>query len=78
MKPDTKSVFISLLNALQAGKIYSQDHPIFKEFSDALHKKLTERLADGNDSRPDRPVAVARRIVGATAADLGGGLAERH
>jgi len=46
MKTDVKSVFISLLNAIQSGKIYSEDHPTFKEFVDALYRRLTENLEE--------------------------------
>ena len=46
MRPDAKNVFISLLNAIQAGKIYSEDHPTFKEFVDALYRRLTDHLGE--------------------------------
>jgi HD-GYP domain-containing protein (c-di-GMP phosphodiesterase class II) len=46
MKPDVKNVFISLLNAIQAGKIYSEGHPTFKEFVEALYRRLTEHLEE--------------------------------
>jgi hypothetical protein len=46
MKPDVKNVFISLLNAIQAGKIYSESHPTFKEFVDVFYRRLVEHLGD--------------------------------
>ncbi len=49
MKPDVKSAFISLLNAIQAGKIYSEGHPTFKEFVDALYRRLTEHLGENRE-----------------------------
>ncbi len=49
MRPDVKNVFISLLNAIQAGKIYTEDHPTFREFVDALHRRLTEHLAENRE-----------------------------
>jgi HD-GYP domain-containing protein (c-di-GMP phosphodiesterase class II) len=49
MKPDVKNIFISLLNAIQAGKIYSEDHPTFRGFVDALYRRLTEHLAENRE-----------------------------
>jgi len=46
MKGDVKSVFIGLLNAIQAGKIYSEGHPTFKEFVDVLYRRLVEHLGE--------------------------------
>ena len=46
MKPDVKNVFIGLLNAIQAGKIYSESHPTFKEFVDVFYRRLVEHLGD--------------------------------
>jgi len=46
MKTDVKNVFIGLLNAIQAGKIYSEGHPTFKEFVDVLYLRLVEHLGE--------------------------------
>jgi HD-GYP domain-containing protein (c-di-GMP phosphodiesterase class II) len=46
MKADVKNVFIGLLNAIQAGKIYSENHPTFKEFVDVFYRRLVEHLGD--------------------------------
>ena len=46
MKADVKNVFIGLLNAIQAGKIYSEGHPTFKEFVDVLYLRLVEHLGE--------------------------------
>lgn len=46
MKTDVKNVFIGLLNAIQAGKIYSEGHPTFKEFVDVLYLQLVEHLGE--------------------------------
>ena len=46
MKADVKNVFIGLLNAIQAGKIYSESHPTFKEFVDVFYRRLVEHLGD--------------------------------
>ena len=46
MKTDVKNVFIGLLNAIQAGKIYSEGHPTFKEFVDVLYRRLIEHLGE--------------------------------
>jgi len=46
MKADVKNVFIGLLNAIQAGKIYSEGHPTFKEFVDVLYRRLVEHLGE--------------------------------
>ncbi len=50
MKTDVKNIFIGLLNAIQAGKIYSEDHPTFKEFVDILYGRLSEHLREKKES----------------------------
>jgi len=43
---DVKHVIISLMNAIQSGKIYSADHPKFAEFVGHLYSDLVELLAE--------------------------------
>jgi HD-GYP domain-containing protein (c-di-GMP phosphodiesterase class II) len=49
MKPNVKNIFISLLNSIQSGKIYSEAHPTFKEFVEALYRRLTEHLEENRE-----------------------------
>ncbi|MCX8159732.1 MAG: HD domain-containing protein [Candidatus Saccharicenans sp.] len=44
MRDKVKVCFLLLMNAIQAGKIYSQDHPKFREFLDRLYASLLELL----------------------------------
>ena len=46
MKDKIKICFIYLMNAIQAGKIYTGDHPKFKEYLDLLYGAVQEVLAD--------------------------------
>jgi hypothetical protein len=46
VKDKVKVCFIHLMNALQAGKIYSEDHPKFKEFVERLYAAVQEVLAE--------------------------------
>jgi HD-GYP domain-containing protein (c-di-GMP phosphodiesterase class II) len=46
MKADAKEVFIRFLNAIQAGRIYAEDHPKFGEFTRLFHARLAEHLSD--------------------------------
>lgn len=45
MKDKVKICFVHLMNALQAGRIYTEDHPKFKEFVDRLYGAIQEVLA---------------------------------
>jgi HD-GYP domain-containing protein (c-di-GMP phosphodiesterase class II) len=42
MKDKVKSLFILLLNTLHAGKIYAEDHPLFREFTAKLYAELQD------------------------------------
>lgn len=44
MRDKVKLCFLLLMNAIQAGKIYSEDHPKFREFIDRLYAVLLELL----------------------------------
>lgn len=44
MRDKVKLCFLLLMNAIQAGKIYSEDHPKFREFIDRLFASLRELL----------------------------------
>lgn len=44
MRDKVKRCFLLLMNAIQAGKIYSEDHPKFREFIDRLFAVLLELL----------------------------------
>ncbi|MGB9864335.1 MAG: HD-GYP domain-containing protein [Candidatus Saccharicenans sp.] len=44
MRDKVKLCFLLLMNAIQAGKIYSTDHPKFREFLDRLYANLLEIL----------------------------------
>lgn len=44
MRDKVKVCFLLLMNAIQAGKIYSTDHPKFREFIDRLYAHLQELL----------------------------------
>ncbi len=46
MRDKVMTCFIYLMNAIQAGKIYSTDHPKFKDFLDRLHALLQEILQE--------------------------------
>ncbi|MEW5902002.1 MAG: hypothetical protein AB1715_11115, partial [Acidobacteriota bacterium] len=46
MRDKVKTCFIHLLNALQAGKIYSEDHPKFAEFVERLYALVQEILQE--------------------------------
>ncbi len=46
MRDKIKLCFIYLMNAIQAGKIYTGDHPKFKEYLDRLHGAVQELLED--------------------------------
>ena len=46
MRDKVKLCFIYLMNAIQAGKIYTGDHPKFKEYLDRLHGAVLELLED--------------------------------
>jgi HD-GYP domain-containing protein (c-di-GMP phosphodiesterase class II) len=46
MKAEIKDLFIRLLNAIQAGKIYAEGHPKLDEFVGLLFERLTAHLAE--------------------------------
>ena len=46
MKDKVKTCFLYLMNAVQAGKIYSEDHPKFKEFTERLYTVLQDILRE--------------------------------
>jgi len=46
VKDKIKTCFITLMNAIQAGKIYSTDHPKFREFLDRLFALLQDILRE--------------------------------
>jgi len=46
MAADVKHVIISLMNAIQSGKIYAADHPEFAEFVGHLYRDLIKFLAE--------------------------------
>ena len=46
MKAEIKDLFLRLLNAIQAGKIYAEGHPKLDEFVGLLFGRLTAHLAE--------------------------------
>jgi HD-GYP domain-containing protein (c-di-GMP phosphodiesterase class II) len=44
VKDSIKGCFVSLMNAIQAGKIYAEDHPKFTEYLDSLYARILEIL----------------------------------
>lgn len=49
MRDKVKLCFVTLMNAIQAGKIYSTSHPKFQEFLDRLYAVLKETLEARKD-----------------------------
>jgi HD-GYP domain-containing protein (c-di-GMP phosphodiesterase class II) len=56
VRDKVKSCFIYLMNTIQAGKIYSESHPKFKEFSERLYAALDDVL----DSRKELTLGIVK------------------